>query len=37
MGCDRTERDEVESGNLGKDKGKGIQGQGQNQGGGVME
>ena len=24
MGCDRTERDEVESGNLGKDKGKGI-------------
>ena len=35
-GCDRTERDEAESGNLGKDKGKGIQGQGQNQGGGDM-
>ena len=29
MECDRTECDEVESGNLGKNKGKGIQGQGQ--------
>ena len=35
MGCDMTEHDKVESRNLGKDKGKGIQGQGQNQGGGV--
>ena len=36
-GCDRTECDKAESGNLGKDKEKGIQGQGQNQGGGVTE
>ena len=35
--CDRTECDKAESGNLGKDKEKGIQGQGQNQGGGVTE
>ena len=35
-GCDRTEYDRAESRNLDKDKGKEIQGQGQNQGGRVM-